>query len=196
MLPQHDASDSVHEDNVGDAPTNGGANLKEEKRAALSTSSRDSTTALPTNLLVPLTEPVPDTWVTKEGDFHQVGAALRPVLSLPVLGFFVDPSIPFENGSMRLMWTGDRFSRSTATKIISGSPEIATTDESKFVRVNVKAFRLEPETAPGCICVDGELVPYGPIQGQVHQGLIRVMSRRRKTWVIEQIWRHLFMDYQ
>ena len=180
MLPQHDASDSVHEDNVGDAPTNGsgGANLKD---AALSTESRENATALPTNLLVPLTEPVPDTWVTKEGDFHQVGAALRTMYSLPILGFFVDPSIPLENGSMRLMWTGDMFSRSTAAKIISGSPEIATTDESKFVRVNVKAFRLEPETAPGRITVDGELVPYGPIQGQVHQGLIRVMSRKRKT---------------
>ena len=176
ILPQLDVSDAVHED-IGEASTSGGAESCLDNK---STTQRQA--PLPrTDLLVPLTEPVPDTWVTKEGNFHLCGAALRPAIAFPLLGCFVDTSIPFEAGSLRLMWTGEEFSRSTATKIISGSPEVTTNDESKFVRVNVKAFRLEPETAPGNMTVDGDLVTYGPMQGQVHQGLIHVMSRKRKT---------------
>ena len=131
---------------------------------------------------MPLTEPVPDTWVTKEGNFHLVSAVLMPMLSVPEFRIMADPCFPLEVGSMRLTWTCESFSRSAATKMIIGVgiPRIAGTVHSSFTRVNVKAFRLEPETAPGNMTVDGEQVPYGPIQGQVHQGLLHVMSRRRK----------------
>ena len=175
--------DSVHEDDAAiTEDTDGGADYVHCAESCLDATQRQA--PLPrTDLLVPLTEPVPDNWVTKEGNFHLVCAAMMPMVinSIPQSIYFTDPSTPFEAGSVRLIWSSERFSRSTAAKTMIGSHEITTADKDKFVRVDVKAFRLEPETAPGNMSVDGDLVPYGPIQCQVHQGLVRVMSRRRKT---------------
>lgn len=43
-------------------------------------------------------------------------------------------------------------------------------------RVPARAFRLEPLSPRGTLTVDGERVEYGPVQGQVHRGLARLLT--------------------
>ena len=193
MLSQHDVldTDTAQEDTSWISTEESGEDTatKEEKRSTESpafyeTHQDDSAATatqrqapLPqTDLLVPLTEPVPETWVTKEGNFHGVGAGLMPLLS--IIKTFIDPDIPIVSGNMRLMWTGGKFTKSSALKTAMAATN--PVEEGVLYRVNVKAFRLEPETIPGNIYIDGEPVASGPLQAQIHQGLARVMSRRRK----------------
>lgn len=42
----------------------------------------------------------------------------------------------------------------------------------------VRAFRVEPKEKNGIMTVDGELVQYGPMQGQVLPSLATVLSRQ------------------
>ena len=57
----------------------------------------------------------------------------------------------------------------------TGEIEILENDCCEVIKV--AAFRLEPEESPkGVIVVDGEEVEYGPIQGQVIEGLARAFS--------------------
>ena len=46
--------------------------------------------------------------------------------------------------------------------------------------VPITAFRLEPLTEKGVIAVDGEVVDYGPIQGQILPKIANVMGIEKR----------------
>ena len=58
-------------------------------------------------------------------------------------------------------------------------PEGKHHDDASCINITTRAFRLEPSLPSdhGIIAVDGEVLPYGPIQVLVHKGLARVMAR-------------------
>lgn len=60
-------------------------------------------------------------------------------------------------------------------------PESATGDHFKsplIIYRKVEAFRLVPREQPtGYLSIDGESVPFGPFQVEVHRGLGTVLSK-------------------
>lgn len=126
------------------------------------------------DLLVPLTEELPNTWVTIEGEFFGILGIMIPFLSR---NFAADRSFPIGMGNMRLLWLDGTTTRLDAFSLFK------STDLSKGEKMNVidvKAFRIVPETRPGIMTIDGEEMHYGPIQGQIHPKLARVLSRKRR----------------
>lgn len=135
-------------------------------------------TSLPsTNLLVPLSEPVPASWTCKEDDFLSFTPLMIPMMSST---FYGDKDLPIGSGNIRLMWVDGNISRRDALNVMTQAEKGSHVELDVVYRVDVKAFRLEPLSPPGIMTVDGEVVSYGPMQAQIHPGLAQVMTRRRR----------------
>lgn len=132
----------------------------------------------PTDLLVPLDQPVPDTWTTKEDNFLSINPIMIPYLSSD---FFGDRELSIGSGSIRIMWIDGNITRRRVFNMMTSAESGKHTELDEVYRIDVKAFRLEPLSPPGIMTVDGEVVPYGTMQAQVHPQLARVMTRRRKS---------------
>ena len=131
-----------------------------------------------TDLLMPLDQPVPPIWITKEEDY----LAFNPtMISHMSSDFFVDPDFTMGTGTFRLFWISGSTTRKGALNIMSTAGSGTHINLPEVFRLDVKAFRLEPLSPPGILTVDGEKIPYGPIQAQVHPRLARLMSRKRKS---------------
>ena len=127
------------------------------------------------DLLPPnLSDPVPSTWKTIEGNF----VSLVAVLCACVADFYtVLPDLSIGSGEMGILYALDNITRwELFNQLTSGSgryPEFESVHQ-----IRTRAFRLEPIT-PGRITVDGELLEYGPCQFQLHSNLMRAFSRKR-----------------
>ncbi|XP_005092962.2 sphingosine kinase 2 [Aplysia californica] len=128
---------------------------------------------VPTPLLPGLDEPVPDNWVTIEGEFVVVCAAYQSHLGSDVL---VAPDAHLHDGCIHLMLVREGISRNTLLNLFKA---IATGSHvhSPYVEiVKVLAFRLEPISTNGNIMVDGERFAPNPLQAQILPGLARAMA--------------------
>ena len=132
-----------------------------------------------TDLLVPLTENITDsTWTVAEDDYFGIAMIMVPFMGKD---FYGDPTLQIGSGNIRLLTIDGKISRIGALGLMASVEKGSHTNRDDVCFIDVKAFRLEPITYPGIMTVDGERVSYGPIQGQVHPGLARVMSRKRVT---------------
>ena len=127
------------------------------------------------DLLPEITEDVPDNWKTIEGDFLTVSPLMIPHLSS---NFFGDPSMSIGTGKIRIMYVR-RMSRLGLLSMLTKAEKGTHLERPEVEIVDVKAFRLEPQTEEGIMTVDGEVVKYGPMQAQVHQHLARVFCCKR-----------------
>lgn len=119
------------------------------------------------NLLPPLDQPLPTRdWVTIEGDFVLVLALYQTHLGADL---HAAPQAKFDDGLIHLTFVRAGISRATLLRLFFAM-ERGThhSVSSPYVsHVSCKAFRLQPLSAKGTLTVDGELVPYGPLQAQV-----------------------------
>ncbi|XP_056608358.1 sphingosine kinase 1 [Triplophysa dalaica] len=133
-------------------------------------------TRLVDHLLVPLDQPVPQSWtVVEEQEFVLVVAMFQSYLGEDWL---VAPSACTDDGVIHLFYMTAGISRpamlrlframQSGTHMECGCPHL--------VYRRAKALRLEPETRPGIITVDGEQVEYGPLQAQAHRGVARLIT--------------------
>ena len=138
----------------------------------------------PTDLLVPLSDKLPESWVTVEGDFLNVSPLLIPHMSRTVIG---DPNFKIGTGKMRLLWIDGSISRLSTLKMFSDSETGKHVDMNELKLIDVKAFRIEPLDSDenGIMTVDGERVKYGPMQAQIHPHLAMVMTRRKTQGIFE-----------
>jgi sphingosine kinase len=133
------------------------------------------------NYLTPLNEPVPNDWITIEDNF-----SFFLIINLPFLAsdLFVTPDSKNDDGIMYLVFIRDDVSR---FEILKGFTDGSSGNFLKnpcieFVRC--KAFRLEPmkclqtNKVEGTLMVDGELIEYGPIQGEIKPKLARVLLNK------------------
>ena len=127
------------------------------------------------DLLPEITEDVPDNWKTIEGDFLTVSPLMIPHLSS---NFFGDPRMSIGTGKIRIMYVR-RMSRLGLLSMLTKAEKGTHLDRQEVEVIDVKAFRLEPQTEGGILTVDGEVVKYGPMQAQVHQHLARVFCCKR-----------------
>lgn len=123
------------------------------------------------NLLPPLDQPLPTRdWVTIEGDFVLVLAIYQSHLGADLLAA---PHALFDDGLIHLTFVRAGISRATLLRLFlameRGTHHSLT---SPYVsHVSARAFRLQPLSPRGTLTVDGEVVPYGPLQAQVQTRL-------------------------
>uniref|UniRef100_A0A1I8ID48 SAP domain-containing protein n=1 Tax=Macrostomum lignano TaxID=282301 RepID=A0A1I8ID48_9PLAT len=112
-------------------------------------------------------QPVPTSWTVLERDFYTIGAFYRlatrrrsvaPVLRLSVL------SSQFLRG----------FTGAAKGRLEGDSIEV----------IRARAFRLEPLTPGGHMMIDGEPMSYGPVQGWVMPGKVRVLMSGKYSLVL------------
>ncbi|KAK1794747.1 hypothetical protein P4O66_009953 [Electrophorus voltai] len=119
------------------------------------------------DLLPPLDQPLPTRdWVTIEGDFVLVLAIYQSHLGADLLAA---PHARFDDGLIHLTFVRAGISRATLLRLFLAMERGAHLGlSSPYVsHVSARAFRLQPLSPRGTLTVDGELVPYGPLQAQV-----------------------------
>lgn len=119
------------------------------------------------DLLPPLDQPLPTRdWITIEGDFVLVLALYQSHLGADL---HAAPQARFNDGLIHLTFVRAGISRATLLRLFFAM-ERGThhSVSSPYVNhVTCRAFRLQPLSTRGTLTVDGELVPYGPLQAQV-----------------------------
>ncbi|XP_060906367.1 sphingosine kinase 2 [Labrus mixtus] len=127
------------------------------------------------DLLPPLDQPLPTRdWVTIEGDFVLVLALYQTHLGADL---HAAPQARFDDGLIHLTFVRAGISRATLLRLFFAM-ERGThhSVNSPYVsHVSCRAFRLQPLSTRGTLTVDGELVPYGPLQAQVHPSMARLI---------------------
>ncbi|XP_078108920.1 sphingosine kinase 2 [Sander vitreus] len=127
------------------------------------------------DLLPPLDQPIPTRdWVTIEGDFVLVLALYQSHLGADL---HAAPQARFDDGLIHLTFVRAGISRATLLRLFfameRGNHHSVS---SPYVsHISCKAFRLQPLSTRGTLTVDGELVPYGPLQAQVHPSMARLI---------------------
>ncbi|TSL82555.1 Sphingosine kinase 2 [Bagarius yarrelli] len=127
------------------------------------------------NLLPPLDQPIPTRdWVTIEGDFVLVLAIYQSHLGADLLAA---PHAKFDDGLIHLTFVRAGISRATLLRLFLAMERGTHLSlSSPYVsHVSARAFRLQPLSPRGTLTVDGELVPYGPLQAQIHPSMARVI---------------------
>ncbi|XP_051921876.1 sphingosine kinase 2 [Hippocampus zosterae] len=127
------------------------------------------------DLLPPLDQPLPTRdWVTIEGDFVLVLALYQSHLGADL---HAAPQAKFDDGLIHLTFVRAGISRATLLRLFFAM-ERGThhSVSSPYVsHISCRAFRLQPLSSRGTLTVDGELVPYGPLQAQVHPSMARLI---------------------
>ena len=138
--------------------------------------SRLDPSSLDRDQLPPLSEPVPDNWVTIEENFVFFTASLLSHLSADTV---VAPDASMNDGYIYIGIIREGVSRLDVLTMMSEAAEVKNHGVAYDLveRIKVKAFRLTPLTNDGIMTVDGERVPYGPIQAHAMPCAARVMCR-------------------
>lgn len=129
----------------------------------------------PDDLLVPLDQPVPKSWVTMEDNFVLMLAIYQTHLGADL---FTAPFARFNDGLIHLFYVKAGISRAALMRLFLAMEKGTHVQQecSHLIHVPVHAFRLEPLTDKGVLTVDGERVEYGPIQGQVHHSVASLVT--------------------
>jgi diacylglycerol kinase family enzyme len=127
--------------------------------------------------LVPFNAPLPAGWVRLEGVFTLLWATNTSHQSV---GVSTDARTHHNDGAWTVVLVRDA-GRCTLTGVLLGMDAAGGMAALPGVeRVSCTAWRLEPEPlgegAPGHVALDGEAVAYGPVQAEVHPGLLTVYA--------------------
>ncbi|XP_060936430.1 sphingosine kinase 2 [Limanda limanda] len=127
------------------------------------------------DLLPPLDQPLPSRdWVTLEGDFVLVLALYQSHLGADL---HAAPQARFDDGLIHLTFVRAGISRATLLRLFFAMERgnHHSVNSPYVSHVSCRAFRLQPLSTRGTLTVDGELVPYGPLQAQVHSSMARLI---------------------
>ena len=126
--------------------------------------------------LVSLNQDVPESWTTVEGEFVTV-----MVLLISHLGssLYSCPGLELGDGDMWLLFIEKGISRKSLIDILT-KMETGDHVSNNDIKIHkIQGFRLEPKfERSGYIAVDGEVIEYDSVQGQIHRGLGRVFACR------------------
>ena len=132
---------------------------------------------LKNDLLVPLSHPVPSSWKVQDGEFIQVTGLNISHLSQDIC---VHPSLKLSDGKITLAMLSGSGNRGTILKCWDAMEKgVGLTEIEHMSIVTCKAFRIDPHPQfSQIITLDGELIPFGSLQCQIHSGLARVFGRK------------------
>ena len=92
---------------------------------------------------------------------------------------YVAPQAEFDNGVLDMLVLADT-TRWQALDMFLSIEEGTHLGKKGLQLLKVKAFRIEPAprtpSSPGILDIDGELVPFGPIEAKPHPAALRVLS--------------------
>ena len=152
------------------------ASESQEVEVSQNNSRQEQLTCPPTDLLVPLSDPVPSNWKTVEGQFVGVNIVMTPFLGHNAIGT-TDQRLG--SGKIHIVYSLE-LSRFGMLHMLLTVGSGSYLNRADTLTVKTCAYRLEPLTSEGILVVDGEVVEYGPIQVQVHPHMLRIMSRKRR----------------
>lgn len=117
---------------------------------------------------------LPAQWVHEQGEFVMVHISYQSYIGEDVL---FAPRSQISDGVMWMLIVKAGVSRSQLLSVlVNFSQGIHAEINNEYVKmVPVSAFRIVPEGSEGNLTVDGELVEYGPIQGEIFPNLVNLM---------------------
>ena len=128
-------------------------------------------------LLPHLSQDVPGSWKTLQVDLLSFSALLTSHISRSFIG---DPAKRIGSGGLRVVLFRSEMSRFDLVRLLMDSESGKHLSREHVTVLEVSAFRLEVVTEPGMITVDGEAMPYGRLQVELHPRVARLMSRKRR----------------
>lgn len=129
----------------------------------------------PPSSLPSLISPVPDDWIVIEDEFVMVHATYQTHLSLDC---YFSPASKLNDGIIWLLVMKGGVSRAELTTFLIGmsnGTHLPKTHNANIQMIACQAFRLEPSDNKGIITVDGEQIKYGPVQGEIVPGIIKIV---------------------
>jgi sphingosine kinase len=125
--------------------------------------------------LKPFNEILPLDWFTIEDNFIFV-----LIVNLPLIAkdFNASPNSKFDDAQLLLIFIREGITKIELLKLFGDTETGAYLNSPKVECIPIKAFRIEPLTDQGCFMIDGERVPYGPIQGEVLPSMANVIAKR------------------
>ena len=176
-VPNHNCNDELVAIKQSDATTTGDAD--NSARHVESSKNASTTNGPPTPLISNgLSDPVPGNWVVMDDDFININ-----VSTVPFMGhdFFATKRAHVGCGTIYIIYTEAAGTRRTDLfKMMDKIPKGIHTEMNMVHLIEAKAFRIEPTDGQGIVTLDGEVIPYGPLQAQIHPQMGRVLGRRTK----------------
>jgi sphingosine kinase len=128
-----------------------------------------------TKYLTALNKPVPDDWVIIEDRFVLVLIVQKPLIAKDFVAW---KDSKLENNEMLLIFVKAGISKIQLIKIFLDSESGDYLNHDLVESVRIKAFRIEPHEESSYMMVDGENVPYGPIQGEILDPMLNCIAKR------------------
>lgn len=127
------------------------------------------------SILPPLDQPVPNNWITIEGDFVTVCGTYQTHLGSDVI---MAPDARFSDGIIHLCIVKAGIQKKELIQLMGMLEKGTHIDHPSpnIELIKVLAFRLEPQGKEGIIMVDGEKVDSDSLQAQVLPGLANLMA--------------------
>ena len=170
MPPTHNASD---------ISTSNGSAIPEAHTNHSSHSEHNSTEEINIELqssfqMPDLLDVVPGDWVTIEDNFMTIIASYQSHLGPELMAA---PAATMQDGLIYLLIVRAPVTRMQLLNLMGQLETGAHIRNPHVELLPVRAFRLEPSNKDGNLVVDGEKVPYGPIQAHVLPAMARVMAK-------------------
>ncbi|OJJ66467.1 hypothetical protein ASPBRDRAFT_188902 [Aspergillus brasiliensis CBS 101740] len=122
---------------------------------------------------------LPEGWKLVPGDRMGTFYAGNMAYMSPNVNIF--PASVMTDGLLDLITIDGDLSPVTALRVMSQTHSPRFLDSSHVNYRKISAYRVMPRNQhDGCISIDGERIPFGPFQAEVHQGLGRVISKSGK----------------
>jgi len=146
--------------------------------SAVSIEANSVQTGPSTPFLNELSKPVPSNWVEIDTGFMNIGIA---TISHLAHDFFNTKQAYVGCGTIYLLYAEAHLTSRIDLLRLMDRMTKGNHTEMDFVNVvEAKAFRIEPSENSGILTLDGETIPFGPMQAQIHPQLGRVLGRRQK----------------
>ncbi|XP_064087561.1 sphingosine kinase 2-like [Macrobrachium nipponense] len=120
-----------------------------------------------------LGESLPNDWETVEDDFIIIYAVYQSHIGTDV---FLAPNAALNDGIIWLLLVRGDATKSSITKFLLGM-DGSHINIPGVEMIPVEAFRVEPSGKSGYLTVDGEVIPWGPLQAQILPSKGRIITR-------------------
>lgn len=128
---------------------------------------------VPSPLLPPLDQPVPDNWITLDEDYVTIMALYQPYIGPDNLAA---PDSRLNDGYIHLMLVRAGTPKNALLNMFIDMEKGEHINSPYVEVIKVQAFRLEPLSSSGNIMIDGERIDPCVIQGQMLPGISRIMA--------------------
>ena len=133
-----------------------------------------SSSKLKSRYLTPLNKPVPEDWIVIEDKFVFFLAVQKPLIAKDFISW---PDSTLNNDEILLIFIKAGITKFQAIKIFLETETGEYLNNDLVESVRVKAYRIEPFEENSYLMVDGENVPYGPLQAEVMEEKLNCIAK-------------------